>query len=97
SKRDWSSDVCSSDLRVAHRIIRIWIDRALLTSPPVLPRDQSAVAAGIEDVGIARVARDVPALAAADRIKHLIGAPTRSTRSALRSEERRVGKACRRC
>ena len=70
--------------RISHRIIGIRIDRALLAGSAIQSGDQAAVAAGIEDVGIVRVARDVAAFAAAHGIEHLIGATAGPTRAALR-------------
>src|SRR5262245_9947433 len=68
--------------RIAHRIVGIRIDRALLTGLAITPRDETAVAARVKHVEIARIARDVAALAAADRIEHLIGVAARSARTA---------------
>src|SRR3712207_6891474 len=74
--RDWSSDVCSSDLR------RESADRLVVAS--VLP-GSSAASSG---------------LCAGDEVVAVDGRPTRSrtvadVATALRSEERRVGKECR--
>ena len=69
--------------RIAHRIVRVGIDLPLLAGALVLPGDQAAVAAGVEDVRVARVARDVPALAATHRVEHLVRAAAGSARSAL--------------
>ena len=62
--------------REAHRIVRPDVDRAALAGPAVDARQQAAVAAGVEDVDVPRVGRDVAALAAADRVQ-LAGAAAR--------------------
>ena len=79
--------------RVPHRVVGVRVDRTLLTRVAIEPRDQAAVAARIEDVRVARIARDVAALAAAHRVEHLIGASARSPRAALRGLARHAGRA----
>src|SRR5690606_40119234 len=92
--RDWSSDVCSSDLRVS-------IGRALLSQPRVLLMDEPLSA-------LDRMAKDevlpyFEALHANLKIPILLVTHDMSELERLadhvvlmRSEERRVGKECRR-
>ena len=51
---------------VAHRVVGPDVDVALLAGAAIEARQQAAVAAGVIDVGIERIRRDVAALAAAD-------------------------------
>ena len=70
--------------RIAHRVVGIRIDFPQLAGFPVEAGDQAAVAAGEEDVGVARIVGDVAALAAADRIEDAIGAAVAAARPAGR-------------
>ena len=60
--------------RIAHRVVGMRVDRALLAGAPIEPRDEAAVAAGEEQIRRPRIAGDVAALAAADRVEDLIDA-----------------------
>src|SRR5699024_11241064 len=93
SKRDWSSDVCSSDLNAA----KLAEMRALLAplALQVVAQDEFGVPAAIED-GIAFVDN---ALIKARHAALQTGLPAIADDSGIavdaRSEERRVGEACR--
>src|SRR5207249_9163145 len=81
SKRDWSSDVCSSDLggppHVLHQLVHVFLGWYALHEPPGM-----FVFLLSEEMGI-------PLLLPGDTLVMAAGARDRSL---LRSEERRVGK-----
>src|SRR6185295_19310728 len=79
--------------RVPHRVVGIGIHRPLLPGAAIETGDQAAVAAGEEDVGPPRIAGDVAALAAADRVEDLVGAAAGAAGSALRRLARHARRA----
>src|SRR5204863_1319546 len=83
SLRDWSSDVCSSDL-IAGRSFTLKLPSIIL---------RSEIEAGLMDGSFS--VKDLPAIWA-DKVRLYLGldVPT-DTLGVLRSEERRVGKECR--
>src|SRR5699024_11837926 len=91
SKRDWSSDVCSSDLR-KKGVFMIYFDQAA-SSFPKPPEVAQAVAEAINEVA-ANPGRGGHKLA---RQAAEIIVQTRAITARLfgRSEERRVGRECR--
>src|SRR5205814_7088358 len=89
---DWSSDVCSSDLWIARKIVQrlrrrfgVRVQASLLTGRILVEYDETRV--DLHDV-LARVAEvELPDLPGEDRPAHPLDPG--------RSEERRVGKECR--
>src|SRR3712207_6864043 len=78
--RDWSSDVCSSDLLLAERVLRLRLGpgQGLDLAAPQAVAFQKGHTAALQGVGIGD---EQPARAVGDQHR--------------RSEERRVGKECR--
>src|SRR5690606_39761930 len=80
--RDWSSDVCSSDLAAGHSV-------QFLPEQSIIDRVLAEVQAGRVTIGvIGALHGDFPLLAARNALEPL-------TRLDERSEERHVGKECR--
>src|SRR5206468_7293777 len=84
SDRDWSSDVCSSDLQLKNRIGRGHIPRVAIAAEV---HRQDLVLAHIDAVG------ELRHRLAADDLHD--GLATGRAAAVTRSEERRVGKECR--
>src|SRR5699024_11875907 len=84
SKRDWSSDVCSSDLGLRGHVDPLPEDAGAFR----LTRDEPEGPARIE-------AHDEPGRRAARAMLARLDAPSRARTGNGRSEERRVGKECR--
>src|SRR5438445_3083549 len=82
--RDWSSDVCSSDLEQRARGGRELVDRAQAGFPVVLPRVLDDAGLGAEPGDDRHLARE----RGAEGVDRLHAQAVRD----LRSEERRVGK-----
>src|SRR5206468_8454601 len=87
SDRDWSSDVCSSDLRtLVARVARVSDVVGALG-----PTEFAVVAPATDHAGAVKLARRITAA-----LSETLGSGGVSTPgSTLRSEERRVGKVCR--
>src|SRR3546814_11443577 len=83
---DWSSDVCSSDLRVADARINIEMCR-LLTLKAAWMMDTAGNKTARQEIAMIKVAAPNMALQVIDDAMQAHGG------GAMRSEERRVGKA----
>src|SRR5206468_8878029 len=92
SDRDWSSDVCSSDLCLGSRLLSGAIDPDVaraLTDADGVTLAQAYAGAGLDP---AHLGRDGEALR---RIGRFVELHVEQGRGLVRSEERRVGKECR--
>src|SRR5204862_2879133 len=85
SLRDWSSDVCSSDLS-AHKAKARSMPRTSVTFPPKLYKALEELARK-KKVSLAWIVREAA--------EQYVSAESHFSTSSVRSEERRVGKECR--
>src|SRR5699024_11636539 len=83
SKRDWSSDVCSSDLSTSEIISYFLTFKSLITDSPISSKFSILVFKLIDDAWL--------------NVSALIGNRTFVLPVCMRSEERRVGRECRAC
>src|SRR3546814_17647989 len=84
---DWSSDVCSSDLKLAYDLYKRPLALFFLPSPPAEPRPEADFRA-LPDADLHRLRRDTVLLIRRAR------AYQDSLAALFSSEERRVGKEC---
>src|SRR5439155_9626429 len=88
--RDWSSDVCSSDLQILHFTVdpdSMFIAARAEIEPPKPPDE--------DRIRIDREVKDLADRVRAELAKRGIAVPSGDDNVAIRSEERRVGKECR--
>src|SRR3546814_17486620 len=90
---DWSSDVCSSDLKTAAEF-SFFLALPTLTGATMLQLFKHRDAITTNDLGLIAVGAFVSFVVAWAVIKAFLAVVTRYGFAPFRSEERRVGKAC---